>query len=74
MNIEITETKSFSKILNDLIKKRKLLDTDYQEFKNFLSKNPETGDMISGTHGVRKIRLKSSSKGKSGGFRVCYYA
>jgi hypothetical protein len=31
------------------------------------------GDMIQGTGGVRKTRLRSASKGKSGGFRVCYY-
>ena len=31
------------------------------------------GAMITGTGGVRKTRLKSASKGKSGGFRVCYY-
>jgi len=29
--------------------------------------------MIPGTGGVRKTRLKSASKGKRGGFRVCYY-
>ncbi len=34
--------------------------------------NPEEGDPIQGTGGLRKTRLKSSSKGKSGGFRVCY--
>ncbi|MBS4167244.1 hypothetical protein NEOC65_002350 [Neochlamydia sp. AcF65] len=25
-----------------------------------------------GSGGIRKARLKSTSKGKSGGFRVCY--
>jgi hypothetical protein len=28
--------------------------------------------MITGTGGIRKVRLKSATKGKSGGFRVCY--
>jgi hypothetical protein len=37
-----------------------------------LAENPSLGDMISGTGGVRKTRLKSSSRGKRGGFRVCY--
>lgn len=31
------------------------------------------GEVVPGTSGVRKIRLKSSSCGKSGGFRICYY-
>jgi hypothetical protein len=38
-----------------------------------LAENPEMGDVIQGTGGVRKTRLKSASKGKRGGFRVCYY-
>jgi hypothetical protein len=29
--------------------------------------------VIPGLGGIRKIRLKSSSKGKSGGFRICYF-
>jgi len=28
--------------------------------------------VIPGTGGIRKARLKSASKGKRGGFRVCY--
>jgi hypothetical protein len=28
--------------------------------------------VITGTGGIRKARLKSASKGKSHGFRVCY--
>ncbi len=31
------------------------------------------GDLVIGTNGVRKTRLKSASRGKSGGSRVCYY-
>lgn len=69
----IIETKNFSKALDSFLKKRQLLQSDYKEFKKELSANPERGDLIIGTGGVRKIRLKSSSKGKSGGFRVCYY-
>ncbi len=46
---------------------------DYDEFTEELAKNPEIGDVIPGTSGVRKVRLKSASKGKRGGFRVCYF-
>ena len=41
-------------------------------FKKNLAENPEQGDIIVGTGGIRKTRLKSATKGKSGGFRVCY--
>ena len=34
--------------------------------------NPKEGKVVQGTGGIRKTRLKSISKGKRGGFRVCY--
>jgi len=37
-------------------------------------KNPESGDLVSGTGGVRKIRIADPSrgKGKRGGLRILY--
>lgn len=37
-------------------------------------KNPESGDVVQGTGGVRKLRVadKGRGKGKRGGFRVLY--
>ena len=52
----------------------KIWDIDTQiEFKNFIGTNPEAGDMIPGTGGVRKIRWLGSGRGKRGGVRVIYY-
>lgn len=45
---------------------------DFENLKKELAEFPEIGDLIPGTGGVRKIRVKSSHGGKSGGFRVCY--
>jgi hypothetical protein len=56
-----------------LLKKKKLLREDVDALKKALVENPELGNLISGAGGVRKVRLKSASKGKSGGFRVCYF-
>lgn len=70
---EIIETKYFAKIIEGFFKKGQLLREDYDAFKKNLAENPELGDVIPGAGGIRKIRLKSASKGKSGGFRVCYY-
>lgn len=39
----------------------------------FLASNPEAGDMMKGTGGVRKIRWGIEGRGKSGGVRVIYY-
>ena len=35
--------------------------------------NPEIGALIAGTGGVRKLRVATGSKGKSGGARLIYY-
>jgi len=35
--------------------------------------NPEAGDVIPHSGGLRKLRWKTSSKGKRGGIRVIYY-
>ena len=43
------------------------------EFITYIAKNPEAGDIIPGTGGVRKVRWGSKDKGKSGGVRVIYY-
>ena len=37
-----------------------------------LLKNPESGPIIEGTGGIRKVRLAFGNKGKSGGIRICY--
>lgn len=67
------EAKNFTKAKNDLISKTKLLEEDYIQLKRELAENPFIGAVIPGTNGIRKIRLKSASQGKSGGFRICYY-
>jgi hypothetical protein len=73
MKRRITETQPFTQGLNSLLKKRKISQVDFDEFKNVLIENPDEGEIVSGTGGVRKTRLKSISKGKREGFRVCYY-
>ena len=40
---------------------------------DFISENPEAGDMIVGTGGARKVRFGGRGKGKSGGYRVITY-
>src|SRR5438046_1976787 len=69
----IIQTKIFSDDLDALIAGNRLLAVDYEELEKILTDNPELGALIQGTGGLRKTRLKSSSKGKRGGFRVCYF-
>ena len=55
---------------------KKLLTVEAQEdLFDYLEANPEKGDIISGTGGVRKLRWTTgkNNKGKSGGVRVLYH-
>ena len=52
------------------------LDDDaYRAFQVQLMQNPQAGDVIQGTGGLRKVRFKDErrGKGKRGGIRVIYY-
>jgi hypothetical protein len=50
-----------------------LSEEEHDELIAFLAANPEAGDVIQDTGGVRKVRFAGSSKGKRGGVRVIYY-
>ncbi len=52
---------------------RHLRETELEELLFFLANNPEAGDVVAGTGGVRKLRWAAKGKGKSGGVRVIYY-
>jgi hypothetical protein len=73
MKRRIVEARRVSRLLDELTSERKLLKEDFEALKRELINNPQLGDLIPGTGGVRKVRLKSSTKGKRGGFRVCYF-
>ena len=49
-----------------------LNDTNLRELEQELLKNPQAGDVIEGTGGARKLRIKLENHGKSGGARVIY--
>jgi mRNA-degrading endonuclease RelE of RelBE toxin-antitoxin system len=52
----------------------KLLDDeDYRRLQAALLANPELGDLIRGTGGLRKARWSAKGRGKRGGVRVIYY-
>ena len=40
---------------------------------NYLAEFPQSGDLMQGTGGVRKLRWAREGKGKSSGVRVIYY-
>jgi len=57
-----------------LKKSDKLLrNSEKQGMINCLALQPETGDIMRGTGGIRKLRWSAQGKGKGGGVRVIYY-
>jgi len=49
-----------------------LNDDDLSELEIYLTSNPEQGNVIAGTGGLRKLRWAAKGKGKRGGARVLY--
>ncbi len=64
---EFIETKLFQRLLEQL------KDENLEKMiKEEILKNPKDGVVISGSGGVRKIRIKKVDRGKSGSYRVLY--
>lgn len=68
MKFEFIESPFFTAYLSDY-----LADDEYAALQEYLSEHPDSGDMIRGSGGVRKLRWSRPGSGKSGGVRVCYY-
>lgn len=52
----------------------RLMDPEvYRELQNMLIESPDTGQIIKGSGGIRKVRWGGSGKGKRGGSRLIYY-
>lgn len=66
--ITVIETDSFIKDAEKLMSAR-----ERTELVNHVAANPEAGDIIPKTGGVRKLRYAREGQGKSGSFRVIYY-
>ncbi len=49
-----------------------LNDDDLLALQIMLLKDPESGPVMEGTGGIRKVRFALKNQGKSGSVRVCY--
>lgn len=68
--MEFLEAPLFTELLPQF-----LTDDAYRDLQQYLSRDPQAGDVIPGTGGFRKLRWADSrrGKGKRGGLRVIYY-
>lgn len=68
--VEFIETSVYKRDADDI-----LTPDEQRELQNILIADPEAGDRIEGTGGLRKLRFgaKSKGKGKRGGVRSIYY-
>ena len=62
------ETRTFTKRINELMS-----DDEYRALQESLINRPQTGDIIQGTGGLRKVRWTQDGRGKRRGVRVIYY-
>jgi hypothetical protein len=66
--MEYIESPLFSKLIDSYLE-----DEEFAAFQWDLAHNPEKGDLIPGSGGVRKVRWAGKGKGKRGGVRIIYY-
>jgi hypothetical protein len=68
--VQFVEAPAFSRYREDYLN-----DEGMRVLQQNLAINPEAGDLIPGTGGIRKLRWKDSRRGKGrrGGLRVIYY-
>jgi mRNA-degrading endonuclease RelE of RelBE toxin-antitoxin system len=68
VRLTFKETLLFTRQAADL-----LSDEELNAMQWSLMANPESGDLIRGSGGLRKLRWAGSGRGKRGGLRVIYY-
>lgn len=64
----IIETPIFTRRIQSL-----LADDEYRLLQDMLVQKPDTGKIITGSGGLRKLRWTAGGRGKRGGIRVIYY-
>ena len=65
---EFIETPIFTKAISHYLE-----DDEYAKLQNYLNEQPESGVIVPGSGGVRKLRWGPKGRGKRGGLRVIYY-
>ena len=64
----VVETPTFVRLSEDC-----WTEADRSGFITFIASNPDAGDVVPGSGGLRKVRWGRAGQGKRGGVRVIYY-
>jgi hypothetical protein len=65
----VIETESYLRAAKDA----GMVEEEMKAAVDLVAADPEAGDVMQGTGGVRKARLAGRGKGKSGGYRIVWY-
>ena len=68
----MTKTFVYIKKFSEKWEKLGLTDDDLAELEKYLLENPNSGVLVRGTGGLRKLRWALPNLGKSGGIRIAY--
>lgn len=68
MKLRFIETEIFTEQIQELVG-----DESYFELQQALLEQPDSGDLIPQSGGLRKVRWRVPGRGKRGGVRVIYY-
>ncbi|MEJ7137127.1 transcriptional regulator [Amphibiibacter pelophylacis] len=68
MLMTVTETPEFIASVS-----RIWSEAERHDFIDWIADNPDSGDVIPGSGGLRKVRWSAQGKGKRGGARVVYF-
>ncbi len=66
--MEFIETSLFTRLIYDY-----LSEEEYLGLQIYLLRYPDSGNIVRGSGGVRKLRWAAKGKGKSGGVRIIYF-
>jgi hypothetical protein len=68
VNLQFIESSVYSDQIDGLLNAE-----DHRRLQMHLLKQPDRGDVIKGSGGLRKLRWAGSGRGKRGGIRIIYY-
>ncbi|CAN7768967.1 type II toxin-antitoxin system RelE/ParE family toxin [Variovorax sp. LjRoot175] len=66
--LTVVETPTFQKLWPNY-----WTEEERGEFAAYIAANPDDGDPVKGSGGVRKVRWSRAGSGKSGGVRIVYF-